>query len=198
MDQNTLTIIIVLAACAVIAGFAWLRLYLTKKKIDGDATAGKVEHYADVAEAFAESIAPFLPTNMSKIILPLAKATYSAVSVMEELWSASVLPADQRKSTATTLIQADLKKAGIPITDETNKWISVCVDMMCRFLPKSHTAPADVPTDVPVEQLTPKVTNDAAPAVIPTVVVPDATIAAPTAEKVTVYAATAASSAIAK
>lgn len=140
-------IVIVLGACALIEGFALLHKYLAGKKIDGDAVADKVMNYANVAEAFAAAIAPFLPATYGPIVSTLSKVTYSAVSMVEALWKASVLTDDKRKATAISLIQSDLQKAGITVDDDVNKWISVAVDLMCRFLPKSHTESAVPVTD---------------------------------------------------
>lgn len=138
MDKNTLVIVIVLGAVVLISGFVMLRRYLTGKKIDVDAVADKAEEYADVAEAFAAALAPFLPSYLANILLPLAKATYAVVSTIEELWEVSGVPDDKRKSTAIAMIQLRLQKSGITIDENIDKWIGVAVDLMVRFLPKSH------------------------------------------------------------
>lgn len=148
MNQNVITLLIVIGTCALIALAVYLRKYLTAKKIDGDTTVEKGVSYANVAEAFALAIAPFLPAKYGNILSKLAVAAFKSVNTVEALWKASVLPEDKRKATATSLIQSELTQAGIPVDDEVNKLISVSVDLMCRFLPKSHaviaaTTPGD-------------------------------------------------------
>ena len=169
-----MVILIVVGACAVIAGFAWLHKYFASKKIDGDAVADKVVSYANVAEAFATAISPFLPPAYGPIVSTLSKFTYSAVSMVEALWKASVLPDDKRKATATSLIQSDLQKAGITIDDNVNKWISVAVDLMVRFLPKSHTDAQNAPAVVP--SVSAPVTSPVAPAPVAAPVAPAVTV----------------------
>lgn len=160
MDQNTMIILIVLGACALIAGFVLLRRYLTGKKIDGDAVADKVIDYANVAEAFAAALAPFLPPYLANILKPLASATYAVVQTIEELWEVSGVPEDKRKSTAIEMIRLRLQKSGITIDDNIDKWIGVAVDLMVRFLPKSHpeeitVTSSEVPADTaPQAELT--------------------------------------------
>lgn len=140
MDHNTMTILIVIGACALIAVGAYLGNFLSKKKIDVSKGAEKVTSAANVAEAFALAIAPFLPAKYGSIITKLAVSTYKGINIAEALWKASALPEDKRKATATSLIQSELQQANITVDDEVNKLISVSVDLMCRFMPKSHTA----------------------------------------------------------
>lgn len=145
MNQNIITLLVILGACALIAGGAYLGNYLSKKKIDTAKVGEKVVSAANVAEAFALAIAPFLPAKYGSILSKLSVSAYKSVNTVEALSKASVLPEEKRKATATSLIQSELQQAGIPIDDEVNKLISVSVDLMCRFMPKSHTitAPAD-------------------------------------------------------
>ena len=139
MDQNAMVVIIVFGACALIAGGAYLGNFLSKKKIDTSKVEGKVTSAANVAEAFALAIAPFLPAKYGSIISKLAVSTYKGINIAEALWKASALPEDKRKATATSLIQSELQQNRIQVDDEVNKLISVSVDLMCRFMPKSHT-----------------------------------------------------------
>lgn len=142
MNQNYITLAIVLGSCAVIIGAIYLELHLGKKKIDGSKVIDKIASCTNVAEAFSLAIAPFLPAKYGSILSKLAISSYKGVNTAEALWKASVLPEDKRKATATSLIQSELQQSGIAIDDEVNKLISVSVDLMCRFMPKSHTVPA--------------------------------------------------------
>lgn len=142
MNQNIITLLIILGACALIAGGAYLGNYLSKKKIDTAKVEKKVVSAANVAQAFALAVAPFLPAKYGSILSKLAIASYKGVNTTEALWKAAVLPEEKRKVTATSLIQSELQQAGIPIDDEVNKLISVSVDLMCRFMPKSHPVAA--------------------------------------------------------
>ena len=141
MSTGTLVILIVLGVALLFVGFIVLRRYLVAKKIDGDAVANEVQDCANVAEAFATAITPFLPANIAAIITKLAVSAFAAVKMGERLWQASAIPEDQRKTMAISLIQYDLQKAGITVDDNVNKWIDVVVDLMCRFLKKSHLDP---------------------------------------------------------
>lgn len=143
--MNYLVLAIIIGACLLIVGAAYLGAYLSKKKINASKVIEKVISYSNVAESFALAIAPFLPDKYSSIVSNLAVAAYKDVNTVEALWKASVLPEDKRKATATSLIQSELAQAGITVDDEVNKLISVSVDLMCRFMPKSHaetTTPA--------------------------------------------------------
>ena len=142
MDHNMMVLIIVFGACVLITGGAYLGNFLSKKKIDVSKVEGKAVSAANAAQAFALAIAPFLPAKYGSILSKLAIASYKGVNTAEALWKASVLPEDKRKATATSLIQSELQQSGIQVDDEVNKLISVSVDLMCRFMPKSHTAPA--------------------------------------------------------
>ncbi len=142
MDHNMMVFIIVFGACILIAGGAYLGNFLSKKKINVSKVEGKAVSAANAAQAFALAIAPFLPAKYGSILSKLAIASYKGVNTAEALWKASVLPEDKRKATATSLIQSELQQSGIAIDDEVNKLISVSVDLMCRFMPKSHTASA--------------------------------------------------------
>lgn len=142
MDHNMMVLIIVFGACVLIAGGAYLGNFLSKKKIDVSKVEGKAVSAANAAQAFALAIAPFLPAKYGSILSKLAISSYKGVNTAEALWKASVLPEEKRKATATSLIQSELQQSGIQVDDEVNKLISVSVDLMCRFMPKSHMAPA--------------------------------------------------------
>lgn len=157
MDHNMLVLVITFGACALIAGGAYLGDYLSKKKIDVSKVEKKVVSATTVAEAFGLAVAPFLPAKYGSILSKLAISSYKNVNTTEALWKASVLPEEKRKATATSLIQSELRQNGIPIDDEVNKLISVSVDLMCRFMPKSHT-------DTTSAASTARTANDAAQA----------------------------------
>lgn len=137
-----MVLIIIFGGCALIVGGAYLGNYLGKKKINTSKVGEKIVSAANAAEAFGLAIAPFLPAKYGSILSKLAISSYKNVNTAETLWKASVLPEEKRKATATSLIQSELQQNGITIDDEVNKLISVSVDLMCRFMPKSHTAPA--------------------------------------------------------
>lgn len=142
MDHNMMVLIIVFGACVLITGGAYLGNFLSKKKIDVSKVEGKAVSAANAAQAFALAIAPSLPAKYGSILSRLAISSYKGVNTAEALWKASVLPEEKRKATATSLIQSELQQSGITIDDEINKLISVSVDLMCRFMPKSHMTPA--------------------------------------------------------
>jgi hypothetical protein len=142
MDHNMMVLIIVLGACVLIAGGAYFGNFLSKKKIDVSKVEWKAVLVASAAQAFALAIAPFLPAKYGSILSKLAISSYKGVDTVEALWKASVLPEEKRKATATSLIQSEFQQSGIQVDDEVNKLISVSVDLMCRFMPKSHTVPA--------------------------------------------------------
>ncbi len=160
MDHNMMVLVITFGACALIAGGAYLGKYLSKKKIDVSKVEKKVVSATTAAEAFGLAVAPFLPAKYGSILSKLAISSYKNVNTAEALWKASVLPEEKRKPTAMSLIQSELQQNGITIDDEVNKLISVSVDLMCRFMPKSHT-------DAPAVSAAQATANAAIPAVQP-------------------------------
>lgn len=160
MDQNTIILLIVLGCCALIVGGAFLGNYLAKKHIDLSKVASEAVSGMNMADAFALAVAPFLPAKYASIVGTLFNAVKKGINIAEALWKASQCPEDQRKAVATSLIQSQLQQGGVTLDDEVNKLISVSIDLMCRFMPKSHTQAAPVSSvaaqPIPVAPSTPK------------------------------------------
>lgn len=143
MNTNLLVLIIVLGAVILIGAAAYLGKYITEHKIKASDSVKKAIQGLSVAEAFALAMAPFLPVKSAAIIAKLFQMTVNAVNTAEALYKAATLPAEQRKATATSLITSELIQAGITPDQEIDKLISVSIDLMCRFLPKTNvTTPA--------------------------------------------------------
>jgi hypothetical protein len=150
MNTNLLVLIIILGAVILVGVAAYLSNYLTKHKIDAEAVIQKALQGLSIADSFALAITPFLPVAYGNIISKLFQFTLEGVNTAEALFKAAVLSSDQRKATATSLITSKLVQAGVKPDDEINKLISVSVDLMCRFLPKTTVAvpTATVPQEV--------------------------------------------------
>ena len=142
MNQNGTVLLLVLGCCALIVGGAFLGNYLAKKHMDLTAELSKAVSGINIADAFAIAIAPFLPAKYACIVGKLFKAVKRGIDIAEAIWKASQCPEDQRKTVATGLVQSELQSDGIALDDEINKLISVSIDLMCRFMPKSHTQAA--------------------------------------------------------
>jgi hypothetical protein len=141
MSTNSLILLIVFGAILLILAAAWLGDFFAKHNINEPAIAQKVIKGLSVAEAFALAITPFLPIPYANIISKLFQFTTNGVNTAEALYKASAVSADQRKTTATSLITSELTQAGVVPDDEINKLISVSIDLMCRFLPHKSTIP---------------------------------------------------------
>ena len=151
MNQNAVILLIVLGCCTLIVGGAFLGNYLAKKHIDLSAEVSKAVSGMNMADAFALAVAPFLPAKYASVVTNLFNAVSDGISIAEALWKASQCPEDQRKAVATSLIQSKLQSKGIVLDDKINKLISVSIDVMCCFMPKSHTQAVPVAPATPIQ-----------------------------------------------
>lgn len=142
--MNTYQIAAICAICgaAVAISAAKLVQFLKSKGINVDALEAKANAGIQYAERAADAIAPFLPEPYGTIVKKAATYVADGVDVTEKLKDAGMMSADQRKTAATNLILADLKKAGLPVDSNVEKILSVVIDGSALVLP-GHVATAN-------------------------------------------------------
>ena len=158
MDQNTITLIIVVASLALVALIAYVAVRLKAKGKDGAAVLEKVDKGITYAQSIAEAVTPFLPQPAGPIISKVLEVAQKAVARVEGTYKAAISTdqnaADTRRTEATSLIKSGLALDGIPDTPEIDKLIDVVIPLLVLALPKTHTAapPATAPAATPTLQ----------------------------------------------
>lgn len=139
MNTYQIAAICAVGGAAITVGTVRLVRFLKSKGINVDALEAKADAGIQYAERAADAIAPFLPEPYGTIVKKAAAYVADGVDVTEKLKDAGMMSANQRKTAATNLILADLKKAGLPVDANVEKILSVVIDGSALVLP-GHVA----------------------------------------------------------
>ena len=146
MNQNVITILIVLAAIFASALITRLAVKQKAKGTDGEAVLEKVGAGITYAQSVAAAVTPFLPAPSGAVVNKVLDISQKAVTRVEGTYKAarSTDPnaADTRKAEATSLIKSALALDGIADTPEVDKLIDVVIPLLVLALPKTHTTVA--------------------------------------------------------
>lgn len=148
MNQNVITILIVLAAAFVSALITRFAINQKAKGTDGEAVLEKVGAGITYAQSVAAAVTPFLPAPSRAVANKVLSIAQKAVQHVEATYKAAISTdpnaADTRKVEATSLIKSALALEGIADTPEVDKLIDVAISLLVLALPKTHTVSENV------------------------------------------------------
>lgn len=144
MNQNVITILIVLAAIFASALITRFAVKQEAKGTDCEAVLEKVGTGITYAQSVAAAVTPFLPAPSGAVVNKVLDISQKAVTRVEGTYKAALSTdsnaADMRKAEATSLIKSALALDGIADTPEVDKLIDVVIPLLVLALPKTHTA----------------------------------------------------------
>lgn len=143
MNQNVMTLIIVVGVLVIYSGIVEIAKKLKEKKIDTESMLKTADTGLGYAQSVAEAVKPFLPKIAGEIITKTLTAAQKAVVRAEATYKAAnstdTKAADNRRTEATSLVKSALALDGIQDTPDVDKLINAVIPVLVLALPKTHT-----------------------------------------------------------
>lgn len=145
MNSVTIAIVIIVGVAAGFLSATLLLRFLPPKekakleKVE-DNVLPAIEKGLTYAGTLIQAFTAVVPNKYASAVEIIVNGAFEAVKNVEVICKGGALPADQRKGVATTLIQTDLKNAGITADSNLNKLISIVVDDVCLVKPGAFEA----------------------------------------------------------
>jgi hypothetical protein len=139
--MNWQNILIIIAAVAAAVFGSWIVMpWAIKKGLNVPGVIETTESLLGTAETVVDGLQLLLPENSTLSVVDLiVDYAKKAVDAAEQMYKASQIKAEERKATATSLVNTCLAIVGVERTDEIDKAISGMIEAAVLALPKTKS-----------------------------------------------------------